>query len=579
MNIRHRPRRKAVAAALTAAAITLASTAIALPGANAAVAPALAPAVLAVAAPSGAVPVTPAGAPQTIPGLSTWTAATGQFTLGAGAKVIGGNETLTADLAAQLSTVLDRAVGAAATGAIAGDVEVAVDASRSAALGEEGYELVVGDTIRVTGATATGAFYGTQTILQLLALGNTVNRGTSIDVPQYQERGVGLCACQLKISMESLERTMKDMAYNKLNQLWLETKLKSDAYPNANFWSYYTKAEATQISAWAKKYHIHLILEVNSPGHMRPWLYKYPELQLVNNAGVKKENQLDISKPEALEMVTKLADEYAAAFPDSPYWHMGGDEYMISDSYSNYSQFAAFVAANPDKFPAGSGPGDVFIWFMNQVNAHVKANGKTLRIWNDGVPASSVVKLDTDIVVEHWVNSGPTPQALLDAGHDVENSMQGLYFNRPGAYNVNLANLWNSGWTPQKFDGGRTATDVPGKGKIIGAKLSAWPDDTPAATESMVEEQMFATMRFLAQATWGGPKPTADFAKFSTLTNNLGRAPGYNSYNRTPVGNGGYAISTANKSVNAADTSVAVSTAANKTWTLEATSDSYYKLT
>ncbi|MGN5732814.1 family 20 glycosylhydrolase [Arthrobacter psychrochitiniphilus] len=579
MKLRHRKGRNAIVAALAAATLTLASTAVVLPGANAAVAPALAPAVLAVNAPSGSVPVTPVGAPATVPGLKTWTAATGAFTLGDGAKVIGADAPLRGELATELSSILDRTVGTAATGAIAGDIEVAVDTSRSAALGEEGYELVVGETLKVTGATTTGAFYGAQTILQLMTQGNAVNKGSSIDFPRYQERGVGLCACQLKISMESLERTMKDMAYNKLNQLWLETKLKSDAYPNANFWSYYTKAEAAQISAWAKKYHINLILEVNSPGHMRPWLYKYPELQLVNNAGVKKENQLDISKPEALEMVTTLADEYAAAFPDSPYWHMGGDEYMISDSYSNYSQFAAFVAANPDKFPAGSGPGDVFIWFMNQVNAHVKANGKTLRIWNDGVPASSVVKLDTDIVVEHWVNSGPTPQALLDSGHNVQNSMQGLYFNRPGAYNVNLANLWNTGWTPEKFDGGRTATDVPGKGKIIGAKLSAWPDDTPAATEAMVEEQMFATMRFLAQTTWGSPKPTADFTQFTTLTNKLGRAPGYNSYNRTPLGNGGYTISTANKSVNAAAAGVTVSTAPNSTWTLAATTDNYYKIT
>ncbi|MDD0859862.1 hypothetical protein NHF46_23565 [Arthrobacter alpinus] len=132
---------------------------------------------------------------------------------------------------------------------------------------------------------------------------------------------------------------------------------------------------------------------------------------------------------------------------------------------------------------------------------------------------------------------------------------------------------------PKTFDGGTTVTDVPGKGKVIGAKLSAWPDDTPLATESMVEEQLFATTRFLAQATWGGPKPTADFAKFSTLTNNLGRVPGYNSYDRTPVGDGGYAISTTGKSVNVNGSGVGASAAANETWTLAATSDHYYKLT
>ncbi|MDD0859861.1 family 20 glycosylhydrolase [Arthrobacter alpinus] len=148
---------------------------------------------------------------------------------------------------------------------------------------------------------------------------------------------------------------------------------------------------------------------MNSPGHMRPWLYDYPELQLVNKSGNKKVEQLDISKPEAFTMVTTLADEYAAAFPDQPYWHMGGDEYMMGDSYANYPQFAAFVAANPAIFPVGSGPGDVFIWFMNKVNAHVKANGKKLRIWNDGVPAVSTIPLDKDIVVEHWYNAGGTP--------------------------------------------------------------------------------------------------------------------------------------------------------------------------
>lgn len=581
MKIRYRTGRHAVAAVLTAAALALTSTAVALPGAGATVAPALAPAVLAVSAPSGAVPLTPTGAPQTIPGLASWTPTTGQFTLGAGAKVIAADAALAGDLAEQLSSVLARTVGVATTGAIAGDVEVAVDPSRSATLGEEGYELTVGNTIKVTGATTAGAFYGAQTILQLLTQGNMVNKGVSIDVPQYQERGVGLCACQVTISMESLERTMKDMAYNKLNQLWLETKLKSDAYPKANFWAYYTKAEAAQITAWAKKYHIELVLEVNSPGHMRPWLYDYPELQLVNNAGNKKVEQLDISKPEAFTMVTTLADEYAAAFPDQQYWHMGGDEYMMGDSYANYPQFVKFVTDNPQIFPAGSGPGDVFIWFMNKVNAHVKANGKKLRIWNDGVPATSTIPLDKDIVVEHWYNAGgtPKPQALLDAGHDVQNSAQALYFSRPGAYNVNLPNLWNSGWTPKTFDGGTTVTDVPGKGKVIGAKLSAWPDDTPLATESMVEEQLFATTRFLAQATWGGPKPTTDFAKFSTLSNNLGRVPGYNSYDRTPVGDGGYAISTAGKSVNVSGSGVAVSAAANETWTLTATSDHYYKLT
>lgn len=225
-------------------------------------------------------------------------------------------------------------------------------------------------------------------------------------------------------------------------------------------------------------------------------------------------------------MIKTLIDEYAVAFPDQPYWHMGGDEYMMGDSYSNYSQFGAFVAANPDKFPAGSGPGDVFIWFMNQVNDYVKSKGKKLRIWNYGIPASSVVKLASDIRVEYWQKaSSLSAQTVLNAGHDVQNASQVFYFSRPGAYGRNLTNLWNSGWTPQTMDGGAVVTDVPGKGKVLGAKLSAWPDDTPLATESQVEEQIAHSMRFLAQANWGGPKTTASYEAFSALSQTLGRAP------------------------------------------------------
>lgn len=529
--------------------------------------------------PRGPVPLTPAGAPQTIPGLDTWQPGRGSYIALQQVDITGNAP---ADIAASLSEDLVERTGREArpsTGSPgAGDVDLTVDPSRGAELGEEGYELVVDNSLRVVGATDQAVLHGSQTVLQMLSQGDRIPRGRSVDIPEFAERGLGLCACQMTISMETLERTMKDMAYLKLNQLWLETKIKSDAYPKANFWAYYTREEAAQINAWAKKYRIELVMEVNSPGHMSPWLHNYPELQLVDRAGQRHPEQLDLTKPEALQMVTTLADEYASVV-DSPYWHMGGDEYMMGDSYDNYPQFEAYVAAHPEIFPAGSGPGDVFIDFMNKVNAHVRAQGKTLRIWNDGLPTSSKVQLDSTIVVEHWLDSGPAPQQIVDSGRELMNASMDLYFNRPGNFTMDSRKLWNAHWNPRIFSGSPTpVTDVPGKGAVTGAKVSAWPDNTPARTEHQVEQQLFGATRFIAQATWGSPRPVADYDAFTALSDSIGRAPSFENIDRAPVAGGRYAIGLDGRTLEAKDDGVQLSTDTAARWSLQPTPDGYYTI-
>lgn len=122
----------------------------------------------------------------------------------------------------------------------------------------------------MTAAAETGAFYGTRTLLQLLAQSDRVPAGSTVDVPQYKERGVGVCACYVHISTAWLENLLRDMAYHKLNQLLLELKVKSDAHPEANAWGYYTKDEIRRLVALGEKYHVEIVPEINSPGHMDP---------------------------------------------------------------------------------------------------------------------------------------------------------------------------------------------------------------------------------------------------------------------------------------------------------------------
>lgn len=520
------------------------------------------------------------GSPRAIPGLSDWRAGDGapyEFSRATAFVATGGASGVAKQAAGDLGQVLGFKIVARPGRAGAKDIALRLQ-PKATDLGSEGYSITVGDGISITARTETGLYWGTRTVMQWATLARTsksVPAGHATDIPKYRERGVGICACQIQVSPEYVERAIEEMSYYKLNQLWMETKVKSAAYPKANFWGYFTPAEAKRISAFAKRHHVEIIAEVNSPGHMAPWLYKYPELQLTNEAGEAQPDRLDITKPEALKMVTTLFDEYMTSF-DTPYWHMGADEYMLGSGYAQYPQIAAYAKK---KFGPTATPQDAFVDFINKVDAYVRSRGKRLRIWNDGIPATpNIVKLNSDIVVEHWTGSGRSPSNLLADGHDLMNASQSLYFVR-GAYSPNVPQLWSSDWTPLKFSGQAVSAST-GPGKVLGAKLSVWPDNGAGDTENTMEAKVHETLRFLAQATWGSERPVTSYADFRALGDDLGNGPAWQNVDYQPLKEGTYTISAPGRaSLNApAKTSDPVTTGTDtaQNWTLKPTPDGYY---
>ncbi|MBO0843549.1 MAG: family 20 glycosylhydrolase, partial [Nocardioides sp.] len=363
-----------------------------------------------------------AAAPVTLPALTGWQPASGGFRLTRTSRVLVPDAALRTDagtFVSDLAQLIGRRLEVVVTSAAprTGDIVLRLDPRRSD-LKSEGYALSVGRSITVTGRTTTGTFWGTRTLLQILRPGTAVPAGHVTDVPAYAERGIGVCACYIHVSMPWLERTIKDASYLKLNQLQLELKVKSTAQPEANQWGYYTPAEITELQKVADAYHVTLVPEVNSPGHIDPWIANRPDLQLTDSNGVKQPTRLDITKPEAFDFLTSIIDEYFKVFR-TPYWHMGADEYMIGSDYSKYPQIEAYAK---QKFGANAVPQDAYNDFINRVDDYVKAKGKTLRMWNDGISSAATVPLHPDIVVEHWVNSSVKPSKIIADGHRVENA-------------------------------------------------------------------------------------------------------------------------------------------------------------
>ena len=189
------------------------------------------------------------------------------------------------------------------------------------------------------------------------------------------------------------------MAYNKLNQLLLELKVKSDAHPEANTWGYYTKDEIRRLVALGDKYHVEIIPEINSPGHMDPWMENRPDLQLTDSDGNKQPARLDITQQAAFDYYTSLMDEYAEVFTATS-WHMGADEYMLGSDFAKYPQI---LDTPRKKYGANATPQDAFVDFVNRVHAYAASKGKKLRIWNDGLTGANTVPGRGGHEVEHWL--------------------------------------------------------------------------------------------------------------------------------------------------------------------------------
>ncbi|MEU8707494.1 family 20 glycosylhydrolase [Streptomyces sp. NPDC048565] len=524
-------------------------------------------------------------APRVLPALREWKAEPGEFRLAAGARIVLDHaDARTTEDARRFAGELEEVTGRSPVVVTApdgrpGDIVLRQDADGDQDLGSEGYRLESGDRLTVVGATSTGVYHGTRTVLQLLREDGVAPAGTTVDVPEYRERGVGVCACYIHISLDWFERLMRDMAHQKLNQLWIEAKVKSDVDPESAFWGYYTKDEVRRLVAMAERYHIELIPEINSPGHMDTYLENHPELQLKDKDGTASPPRLDITRPEAFTYYTSLVDEALDAWGTRS-WHMGADEYMIGSAYPDFPQLQAYAT---EEFGPDATPDDVFTDFVNRVGGHVRESGHTLRVWNDGLLGrNSVVPLDADIAVEHWLG-GEDPQkpsSLLAEGRPVMNSAYSLYLVR-GGFTMDTRQLYESGWTPLRFEG-ETLTSRPAN--LTGAKISMWPDSGAAETENEVEAEAFMPLRFIAQATWGGPSPSATYDGFEELARGIGHAPGWADSGRTSsLPDGTYALVGPGRerlgpTAVGAGATVGFASGGTGAWTVTATADGYRTL-
>lgn len=276
----------------------------------------------------------------------------------------------------------------------------------------EGYTLDVGKegvTIRAT--TPAGAFYGCQTLLQLLpveALSTGKVAGVKWtmpyvqieDAPRFGWRGLMLDESRHFFGKEVVKQLLDAMAHLKLNRFhWHLTdepgwRIAITKYPKlaeiggVGNWSdrnaprrYYTQAEIREIIAYAQRRHIVIIPEIDMPGHATAATRSYPEI----SGGGKGRWQgftFNPAKDETYRFLEDILREVTGLFP-GPYLHIGGDEVSYGNqSWKTDPQIQQFIRDHDLKNEVG-----LERYFIRRMSDIVGKLGKTMVGWDEIIDA------------------------------------------------------------------------------------------------------------------------------------------------------------------------------------------------
>jgi hexosaminidase len=294
-------------------------------------------------------------------------------------------------------------------------------------LAEEEYRLQIReDALTLSARNNRGAFYGVQTLKQLLEKAEDWRFPACeiVDAPRFAHRGFMLDVARHFFPKAEILRLIDLIAFHKFNFLHLHLtddqgwRIEIDKYPllskiastrkgtilkdgsvdNISHSGYYTKAELREIVAYAAAHQIEVIPEIDMPGHMQALLAAYPELlcegfpdtiEVRTRWGISK-NILCAGNEATYRILEDILREIIEIFP-CRYLHIGGDE-APKNHWQQCPRCQEKIRQEGLK-----DEDELQAHFFNHFQTFLKAQGRTAIGWNDCLNP----KLNPTII-QHW---------------------------------------------------------------------------------------------------------------------------------------------------------------------------------
>jgi hypothetical protein len=263
-------------------------------------------------------------------------------------------------------------------------------------LNEEGYMIVVSaDHVIVAGNTVAGTFYGLQTLKQLVrgdGASAFIPAVKVIDWPTMRWRGVSDDISRGPVpTVDYIKRQIRTEAYLKMNMhsFYMEHTFASESHPLIGpEGGSLTPAEIKELVAYARNYHIELVPEQQTFGHLHKALRleKYAELAETPNGDV-----LSPQQEGSYKLIADWYKELNALFPGQ-FFHIGEDEtFELGEGQSKAETQA-------------KGVGAVYFEHLNRVRDLLKPYNRRLMFWGDIAlhHPDLIGNIPKDMIVMNW---------------------------------------------------------------------------------------------------------------------------------------------------------------------------------
>ena len=385
-------------------------------------------------------------------------------------------------------------------------------------LGAEAYRLEVTPAgVIIHAPTAAGAFYGGQTLRQLLdPSARTIPGVTIADAPRYAWRGFMVDVSRHFFDKPTLLRVLDWMADYKLNRLHLHLsddqawRLEIGKYPDltrtgarGNFSDsnapacFLTRADMQEIVAAAQARHIAVVPEIDMPGHAAAATRTYPEL-----AG--GEQTFNPGADATYDFLQNVLLSVMDICP-SPWVHFGGDEVK---SYAWKTNAAVIRKMQQDGLKT---TGELEQSFVRHMAGFIRQQGRQPVGWDEIVAA----KPAAGTLVFWWRHDKPEvlARALAEGYPVVLTPRDPCYFDYPQNENFpalgrklynTLATVYRGPIVPETIPAAQ-------RQQIQGVEACLWTERI--ATVSYLEFMTLPRLPALAEMAWT-PDSGRDFTKF-----------------------------------------------------------------
>jgi hypothetical protein len=271
-----------------------------------------------------------------------------------------------------------------------------VAAQPPATLNDEGYLIFVNaDHVVIAGQTSAGTFYGLQTLKQLVRGDGSeafIPAVKIVDWPTMRWRGVSDDISRGPVpTVDYIKRQIRTEAYFKMNMhsFYMEHTFQSESHPLIGpEGGSLTPAEIKELVSYAHNYHVELVPEQQTFGHLHKALRleKYADLAETPYGDV-----LSPQQPASYKLIADWYQEINSLFPGQ-FFHIGEDEtFELGEGQSRTEAQT-------------KGVGAVYFEHLNRVRDLLKPYNRKLMFWGDIAlhHPDLIESIPKDMIVMNW---------------------------------------------------------------------------------------------------------------------------------------------------------------------------------